>query len=241
MCIPIENMCKVIAYIILAGLYVSDAPAQQITVIEDFESYPVDSLPHLWKMPDKKSKTMRALPSNHAKPNDFVNVVMEGNGKVLRAYTQGESVQIALPQGDGLDWDLDLSPRLRWRWRANMLPDRGKETSRKFNDTGAALYVAFACGDWLRRPCTIKYTYSSTLPKNTRTRYGKLQVLVVTSALETDGSWIHVERNVRHDYEMFFGKQPRGNPLYIMIWNDSDNTDTVADVYFDDIVVITEE
>ena len=234
-------MQRFLPYIILAALGTSNAPARQLTIIEDFEGYHTDSLPHLWKMPDKNSKIMRPLPPNHAKPNDFVNVTMGENGKILRAYTQGESVQIALPQGDGLDWDLDLYPRLRWRWRAEQLPDGGRETSRKLNDTGAAMYVAFACGDWLRRPCTIKYTYSSTLPKNAQTRYGKLFVLVVSSALDEEEDWIHVERNVRHDYEMFFGEQPKGDPIYIMIWNDSDNTDSEADVYFDDIVAITEE
>ena len=184
---------------------------------------------------------MRPLPPDHARPNDFVNIVMEDSGKVLRAYTQGESVQIALPRGNGLGWDLDYFPRLRWRWRADKLPEGARENSKKLNDTGAALYVAFGCNDWLGRPCTIKYTYSSTLPKGTRSRYGKLHVLVVSTAIEVTGEWIEVERNVTQDYIEIFRKPPPGDPLYIVIWNDSDNTDKEADVYFDDIVVLTEE
>lgn len=184
---------------------------------------------------------MRILPLDHAKPNDYVKVVMGEGGKVLRAYTQGESVQIALPRGDGLAWDLETFPRLRWRWRADQLPEGAKEDRRTLNDTGAALYVAFGCNDWLGRPCTVKYTYSSTLPQGSVARYGKLQVLVVSSALDTKGEWIEIERNVAQDYETFFGKPPQEDPLYIMVWSDSDDTQGMADVYFDDIVVLSGE
>ena len=99
-----------LSFLLLSGSCVPDALAQHLRVIEDFEAYNADDLPFLWKIPDRRSKSMRPLPPDHAKSNDFVNIVAEESGKVLRAYTQGESVQIALPRGDGLDWDLDYFP-----------------------------------------------------------------------------------------------------------------------------------
>ncbi len=231
----------ILSLFVLAGPCIPDVSAQQFLVIEDFEGYAMDGLPSSWRIPDKRSRMMRVLPADHAKPNDYVKVVTGEGGKILRAYTQGESVQIALPRGDGLEWNVDQFPRLRWRWRADQLPEGAKEDHRNLNDTGAALYVAFDCDDWLRRPCTIKYTYSSTLPRGSLARYGKLQVLVVSSALEPKGRWIEIERNVARDYEMFFGRPPPPSPLYIMVWSDSDNTGGAADVYFDDIVVLSEE
>ncbi|MCY4675042.1 MAG: DUF3047 domain-containing protein [Bacteroidetes bacterium] len=227
--------------IILTNLGMTNAFSQEILVIEDFEQYEVLSLPHLWRMPDKNLRSMRVLPPDHARPNEFVNVIAEDNGNVLRAYTEGESVQVALSRADELAWDLESFPRLRWRWRADELPDGAREDTRSLNDTGAALYVAFDCNDWLGRPCTIKYTYSSTLPTDTRARYGKLFAWVVTTALDVMGDWVTVERNVIRDYEQLFGSVPSGNPIYIMIWSDSDNTGGVADVYFDDLVVLAEE
>lgn len=225
----------------IAGPWVGNAAAQEVMVIEDFERYEVDSLPYFWGMPNTKTKSIRPLPLDHAKPNDFVKVVMDDRGKILRAYTQAESVQIALPLATHTEWDVEAFPRLRWSWRADQLPAKASEKSKMLNDTGAALYIAFECRDWLGRPCTIKYTYSSTLPKETRIRYGKLFAVVVSTALETEGRWIEVERNVIQDYEMLFGKRPRGAPLYIMIWNDSDDTGGIADVYFDDILAISEQ
>ncbi|MCY4159076.1 MAG: DUF3047 domain-containing protein [Bacteroidetes bacterium] len=238
-----ENMRKAVlpSLILFAVIRIPTASAFQAFVVEDFEGYEVDGLPYFWKVPDRSSRSLRPLPPDHAKPNDFVRVVMEETGKVLRAYTQGESVQVALQQGNGLEWDLSYAPRLRWRWRADKLPEGAMENSSRLNDTGAALYVSFGCNDWIGRPCTIKYSYSSTLPKGTRARYGKLHVLVVSTALEAKGEWIEVERNVVEDYRMLFGKEPPVSPLYIMIWSDSDNTDGEADVYFDDIVVLTGE
>ncbi len=231
----------ILSLFIFAGSCTLSVSAQKSLVIEDFESYEIGGLPSLWRIPDKGTRMMRVLPPDHAKPNDYVKVVMGEGGKVLRAYTQGESVQIALPKGDGLEWDVDRFPRLRWRWRADQLPKGAKEDRGNLNDTAAALYVAFECNDWLGRPCTIKYTYSSTLPTGALVRYGKLQVLVVSSALETKKKWIEIERNVVQDYEMFFGRRPSQFPLYIMVWSDSDNTGGAADVYFDDIVALSEE
>jgi len=234
------RLVAVCSLILIAVICTLDALAQKAIVVEDFERYEVDDLPFLWKIPDRSSRSLRPLPSDHARPEDFVSIVSDETGKVLRAYTRGESVQIALPQGRGLDWDLNFFPRLRWRWRADILPKGAMENSSRLNDTGAAMYVAFECNDWLGRPCTIKYTYSSTLPRNIRARYGKLNLLVVSTASEIRGEWVEVERNVVQDYQMLFGRQPQGDPLYIMIWNDSDNTDGEADVYFDDIMIVSE-
>ena len=230
-----------ITMVLFAGISIPNVFAQQVRVVEDFERYEVGNLPHLWKIPDRASRSMLPIPQDHAKPDDFVKIVQGDRGHALRAYTQGESVQIALPQGALLPWNLNYFPFLRWRWRADKLPVGATERSRSLNDTGAALYVAFPCSDWLGRPCTIKYTYSSTLPIGSRHRYGKLHVVVVSTASEGLGEWVEVQRNVADDYRMVFNREPSGNPIYIMIWSDSDNTDGEADVYFDDIVIASEE
>jgi len=234
-------MSYLITLILLTGLCAHNVLALQVRVIEDFEGYNLGDLPYSWKIPDLTSRSMLPIPSDHAKPDDFVKIVQGDNGNILRAYTQGESVQIALPQGAQLPWDLDYFPIIQWRWRAEKLPDGATERSRGRNDTGAALYVAFPCNDWLGRPCTIKYTYSSTLPVGSRHRYGKLHVVVVSSALEGLGEWIVIQRNVVDDYRMIFREDPPGDPIYIVIWSDTDNTDSEADVYFDDIMIIRDQ
>ena len=222
---------------IFAGSH-TGATAQSPVVLEDFERYVTGSVPDRWRMPDQRLRRMVPIPPDHAQPNDYVRVTSHGDGKVLRAYTRDASVQIGLPWTDGLDWDLGTHPRLSWRWKADQLPDGAREDQRGKNDTGAAVYVAFDCNDVFRRPCTLKYTYSDALPVGSVVRYGRLWVMVVSSAADQVGTWTTIERSVPDDYRQLFGTDPPGNPIYIMLWGDSDNTGTVSDVYFDDLILL---
>ncbi len=92
--------------------------------------------------------------------------------------------------------------------------------------------------DWLGRPRSIKYTYSSTLPVGTTASYGALRVIVVASAADGLGDWIRIERDVVADYRRVFRKDPPTVPVLITLWGDSDNTGGVSDVYFDDIALL---
>ena len=215
--------------------------AQESVVIEDFERYSPGVPPMAWRIADRNLGRMTPIPSDHSKPNDFAVVFRDGNDQVLRAYTQDTSVQIALPQGVGMTWDLSIHPRLRWRWKAIKLPLGAREDTPRLNDTGAAVYVAFECNDWLGRPCVIKYTYSSALEVDADATYGKLRVLVVATASDGLGQWLTIERNVLEDYQQLFGRPPVANPEFVMLWSDSDNTDSEADVYFDDLTLLSND
>ena len=163
-------------------------------------------------------------------------IVRERGNKALRAYTQGESQRVSLVNGQGgFTWNLFTHPRIRWDWRALKLPKGASE--RRKNDTGAAFYVTFG-KDWLGRPRSIKYTYSSTLPVGTVIRFGALRVIVAASGAEGYGEWMTIERNVVADYERVFGKTPNDQPSLITLWSDSNDTESVAEVDFDNIMLL---
>ena len=148
----------------------------------------------------------------------------QGRRRHLRPLPhRGEAIRIILPNGDGYRWRLDSHPRLQWRWRAHVLPEGAREDRRGPNDTGAALYVILS-RDWLGRPRTIKYTYSSTLPVGSTASYGTLKVLVASSARDGVGRWQTVARDVVEDYRALFGGTPASEPVAIALWNDSDST-----------------
>src|SRR5690625_7612951 len=102
-----------------------------------------------------------------------------------------------------------------------MLTDCANEASN--NDTGAAVYVTFDT-DWLGRPRSIKYTYSSTLPVGTVVRFGPLRVIVTDTGADGIGDWRQVDRDVVRDYQQVFGGDPPDRPLSITLWRDSDGT-----------------
>ncbi len=167
--------------------------------------------------------------------------VREENGNQFgRIDTDAKALRVVLPIKDnGVNWNLDKRPVLRWRWRAKDLPEGGDETQSSTNDTGGAVYVTFGT-DWLGRPKSIKYTYSSTLPVGTSTSYGPLKVLVVASKNEQGiDEWVQHERNVIEDYEEHFGDTPDKTPVGMAIWGDSDTLNETSTVDFDDIMILS--
>ena len=51
------------------------------------------------------------------------------------------------------------------------------------------------------------------------------------------GRWIRNERDVVADYKRVFKENPPNKPLYMRLWSDSDNTDSVAEVDFDNVIL----
>ncbi len=223
--------------LLLIGVWTISAAAQEEVVIDNFEEYRAGEAPHSWSTPNSRNRELEPLQRKPERDNDYFEIVKSGGETYLRAYTNDETVQIARRNGDGFQWDLGTHPVLQWRWRAVQLPHGASERTRRRNDTGAALYVLFNCGDWLGRPCSVKYTYSSALPLETTVRYGPLRVLVVSTALAGTDRWINVERNVAEDLTRLFHLRSTPEPVLIMLWSDSDTTHGVAEVYFDDIVI----
>ncbi len=205
-------------------------------VVDDFQSYEPDGLPTQWRR--LNGRQLAPLAEN-PEEGEYVGVQKEDGRKFLRLRTDNESVRIVLPnvEGEALDWNLSQHPHLRWEWRAVELPPGARED--EINDTGAAFYVTFS-SDWLGRPRSIKYTYSSTLPVGTVIDQGPLKVLVIASGKEPGvGRWNTVRRDVRADYRQLFGGSPPERPISVALWSDSDTTGERSVADFDNIVLLS--
>lgn len=203
-------------------------------VVEDFQSYSAGDIPHEWKF--LRNRRIIPLKPEHFNEREEFFIVEEGRRRFVRVYTEGEAQHIILPandgEGGGFGWSLKEHPRMSWEWRALELPEGARED--RINDTGAAVYVTFDT-DWLGRPRSIKYTYSSTLPVGTVVRFGPLRVIVTDTGLDDIGDWRQVDRDVVSDYRQVFGGDPPDRPLSITLWSDSDNTNSSAKADFDNI------
>ena len=226
----------ILLFSMYSNLAAQSSISDQVT-LEDFEAYEHEMAPTRWKRPHKRSRSLLDLPDRLERDQDYVEVFEEGGNKVLRVYTKDDSEQIVLVNGASYNWDLTAHPVLSWRWKAKRLPAGAREDSSSRNDSGAALYVTFDSKDWLGRPRTIKYVYSTILPEGQKESYGSLKILVVSSGLNKINQWTTIERNVRADYEVLFGREAPARPAYIMIWSDSDNTGDTSEVFFDDITI----
>lgn len=167
---------------------------------------------------------------------ETVEVREENGNRFVRLITNNAALRYTKRNGVDFEWNLKEHPRLQWRWRANELPEGASEKDK--NDTGGAVYVTFGT-DWLGRPKSIKYTYSSSLPVGTTVSFGPLKVIVVDSAREPHlGEWKTVQRRIRDDYRQVFGGRPPDRPVSITLWSDSDTTGDEAVVDVDDIKLL---
>jgi hypothetical protein len=232
----------VIVFLLIAGLGAGAAPAVQHEspapapdiLIDDFEEDREGVPPDRWTYISKRGDEI-ALERMMDDSEHFLVVEERGN-KFVRAFTRAEAQRITvLTDDEDLEWSLRTHPGLRWDWRAHQLPEGASE--RDQNDAGAALYVTFDT-DWLGRPKSIKYTYSSTLPVGTVVDFGRLKVIVASSGADGIGMWRTVERDVVDDYRRVFDRDPPETPVSITLWSDSDDTGSIAEVDFDNILLL---
>lgn len=208
-------------------------------LVEDFESYPVEGLPTRWKT-NKGSRELKPMGPTMVDENEMFVIKQEAGNKFVRAIMRNQAHRLVFTNGDEFEWDLEKHPYLRWEWRAIELPEGAREDEEKRNDTGAAVYVTFS-RDWLGRPVSIKYTYSSTLPIGTIVSYGPLKVIVVSSGTQNGtGKWLSITRNVWDDYKSLFGREPGNRPLALTLWSDSDSRKTISTADFDNLMLLAD-
>jgi len=203
-------------------------------VVDDFDEYDAGTVPPTWWYIAPSGERISAPKA--LEEGEKFHVRKEGEGKFLRVKTVNESIRLSKTKEGSLSWNVRKRPILRWRWRAHHLPRGANE--REKNDAGGAIYVTFDT-DWLGRPMSIKYTYSSSLPVGTVVDFGQLYVIVADSKPASGvGKWQTVQRNLVKDYKKIFGERPPPHPLSITIWSDSDTTKDWAEVDFDDIELL---
>ncbi len=223
--------------VVAATVAVSPAPAQSpppgAVVIDDFQAEKVGWIPTQWRFFDHRTEKFVPLRADISE-NEQMTIEKEGKNKFLRAHIMNESRRITVKASE-FDWKLSGLSKLAWKWRALSLPVGARED--KVNDSGAAVYVTFDRKDWLGRPHSIKYTYSTTLPVGATVSHGPVKVIVVSSGLDGTGEWKSVERDVAKDYKELFGNSAPNKPFSITLWSDSDDTKTLAEVDFDNIML----
>lgn len=217
--------------LLLLLLVVPPVQAQDI-LVEDFESDTVGAIPARWY--GLSGRDLVPINPSMREEGEYYAVMADDDGQYLKLRTRNESLRLVIPNSSTFDWDLTRMPGLSWRWRPVTLPVGADEVRR--DDTAGAIYVTFYF-DWLRRPRSIKYTHSTTLPVGTVVDRGVLQVIVVSTGSVPGNDWVTVKRNVLEDYRRVFGKEPPSHPVSIAVWSDSDTTQSESEIDIDDILL----
>ncbi len=203
-------------------------PNLDIIKVDNFESYKLGSVP--WYSQTKKySKQVYSIKSEsyHGKKNK---------------YLQAKTAKYAEFLAQKINIDIVKYPFLNWKWRANHLPIKGDESVRKFCDASASVYVVLSMSKI--KPRTMKYTWSTTLSKDTITKSpfafwpAKCDIVVLQSGPELKGQWIREKRNILKDYHYFYpsDKKIRSKMIPLLaIMSDGDSTGTLSAADYDDI------
>lgn len=140
-----------------------------------------------------------------------------------------------------VDVDLVQYPYLNWKWRANSLPLDGDESIKKRCDIAASINVVLRASKW--RPQTIKYTWSTTLDRNTITKSpfaywpSRADIIVLQSGDEHLHEWVTEKVNVLEHYKQLYNKDEvkKRKVEAFVIMTDSDNTGSLSAADYDDI------
>ncbi|MBX7151660.1 DUF3047 domain-containing protein [bacterium] len=223
-----------IRIILMMAIFVMNVISDKSITLENFENDTVGNLPENWFNRDGKNKPKYY--SQDAKKNYQYAIEKEEGNQFLR-YDGWDGKHLSLPLGNRTDIDLMQTPVLSWRWRAWQLPSGAYEYDDDKNDVALSVYVVYKFSGIFKSPVSIRYTWSTSLPKGKIVNKNNQKIMVLESGMERSGQWLTIERNIAEDYENLFGENPPKCPVAILILSDADNTKTWARGDYDDFIL----
>jgi hypothetical protein len=158
----------------------------------------------------------------------------DGSDRYLRAVSRGGA--------SGLWRMLDIEPGqaglIRWRWRIEeaLRSDRS-ERERRGDDYAARVMVIFEPRFPEFRTRAIAYVWARHEPEGAvypSPYAANVATYVLESGEGLAGTWVHEERDFVADYRAFFSREPE-QVSGVAILVDTDNTDSQAVSWFDDL------
>ena len=195
--------------------------------MDDFENSEKDRMPEDWAgRKDEAKKYYKISAEEGNKDNNFLSVENDKTDMFII-----KKVKV----------DLVKYPYLNWKWRVNKFPPNADESIKKLCDVPASVNVVLVAKKW--RPKTIKYTWSTTLEKDTHCKSpyafwpSRCDIIVMQSGEENQGQWISEKRNVLEDFKKLYKKDKvKSKEIQaIVIMSDGDNTQSFSAADYDNI------
>ncbi len=194
-------------------------------ILDDFANETVGTVPSKWFVRDGNVKVRDLSPEKRSRYNYRIS---EDEGRRFIRYSGSDAMHIGLPLYETQGVSLKSHPILSWEWRVHSLPKNAMENDENSNDAAASIYVVYELSGLFKTPKVIRYTWSSSLPKNTIISKGKQKIVVLESGSQRIRQWVKFERNIYDDYVQLFGQEPPDKPLAILILSDANNTKSFA-------------
>lgn len=242
MSLNIKNHLPIFVFLILFSSFVFSADWEKI-VVGDFSNQS-KNIPPSWN-----TLTFRSIEEHTS-----YTLVDDQNVKVVKA----ESNESASGLTKTIQFNPKEYPYLSWRWKVNKAISGTDVTSKSGDDYAARIYVMFKYDvkdlpeDEQSRVNWYKF-FNGVLPPLATINYiwgNKMELGRIVSSPYTERvkmvilknkksllqKWHTEERNIYEDYKKAFREEPK-DVISIAIMTDTDNTNSMAESYFGDIVV----
>jgi hypothetical protein len=175
--------------------------------VDGFQESSVGDFPSSWK----------TYPFQGGKAKRVYKIEQEGSSKFLRAV---DDEQLSVTILRRFSWDIKKYPYLKFRWRAQTLPQVATGGPRPVNDHACGVYVVFGWTSGL------KYVWSSSMPKGESWAKvpGKFVIISKEFGPGQIGNWNSVTANVPEDTQKYLGKPLLKDPTGIALLTDGDNS-----------------
>lgn len=199
---------------------------QSIVMIEKFSRTTANNgIPSGWEAKENEGKV------------DCSIIKDETGNSVLHIKSKGTSAGIHKP----VEIDIKQYSYFSWKWRITKLPPKGDVRKRSTDDQAGNIYIVFPGGfPEPIRSKIISYLWESNAPKGLMTtspKRGNTKNVVLESGTEKLGKWVMEKRNIYEDYKKLFNEEPP-KAVKICIWIDSDDTESEAEAYYDDLIFL---
>lgn len=194
---------QIILLTIFLSMVGSSSTFSQIVItekpVDSFSKYNAGEFPKFWKT--------WPLQRNDAK--QVYQVKEEGTNKYLAALDDKNLSEQIFKE---FDWKLNAFPYLKWRWRAQILPDGGAENNGATNDSACSVYVVFG----KTSGTALKFVWSTTLPVGYVhvKKQGEMMVEVLESGKGHLNQWqnqsIHIPNKYKELLKQEIGRAPTG-------------------------------
>ncbi len=164
------------------------------------------------------------------------DVVQDGRNAALLGRSDG-SASLLARELDIHQADID---HISWRWRIeNTISGNRREREKGGDDYAARLFVVFDPEGFGPDAEAIVYVWAASESVGAaypNPYFGKVGTIVVESGSQRVGEWVAEQRDLVADHWWIFGKPPEMiSAVAIMV--DTDNTNSIATAWFDDIAL----
>ena len=221
-------------FLIAGGFSLAEAQSISWIKIDDFESDSLGNVPSKWYNRDGEKKP--AYYGEEESESYHYAISKEGDNQFLR-YDGTDAKHLMFPLND-FDINLRTGTELRWKWRANQLPEDAEVEVKEKNDVVLSVYVVFSV-NMFKMPKVIRYVWATNeeLGEEISLNFGNQKVIVLRNKDDKMGTWIEEQRNLLDDYHKVFSSRAPSKPLAILILSDGNDTNSVVKGDYDDIFV----